>query len=576
MMNNEQVADVFDRVADLLEIKGEIIYKTLAYRKAADNLRNLPVDIQTTRDEKRLTEIPGVGKAIAEKIEELLSTGKLEFLEKLEEEVPPSLIELLEVPDIGPKKAALFWKQAGITNLAELKSAAQNGLLQNLTGMGEKSEKRILDGIEMVARRSKRMVLDDAWTLGNQWLEWLRELPDVKRAEAAGSLRRWRDTIGDLDFAVASDNPARVVEAILQHPDVVNVLGSGENKTSVELENGVALQVWIQPPENFGCLWQFTTGSKDHNVRLRELAQRKGLTLSEQVLAKESDGERLNCETEEQVYEALGLRWIPPELREDRGEIEAVKNGDLPNLIQLEDTHADFHMHSTWSDGRNTIEEMALSAIQNGHKIIAITDHSSGLGIAGGLRPDDIRLQRAEIDAVQQKLGESIRILQGAEVEIRADGSLDYSDDILAELDIVIISLHTSLRQPGEEITARLIKAMNNPHVDIVGHPSARLLPNREGADLNWTAVLETAQKTGIALEINANPHRLDLPEAYARRAAQMGIPLAINSDAHRIGRLDNLVYGISAARCAWLEAGQVINTWKPEKIMKWLQTRSG
>jgi DNA polymerase (family 10) len=439
-----------------------------------------------------------------------------------------------------------------------------------------RSEKRILDGIELVARRSKRMVLDDAWTLGNQWLEWLRELPDVKRVEAAGSLRRWRDTIGDLDFAVASDSPARVVEAIIQHPDVANVLGRGENKTSVELKNGVALQVWIQPPQNFGCLWQFTTGSKDHNVRLRELAQRQGLSLSEQSLAREADGNRINCETEEQVYEALGLPCISPELREDRGEIEAAKHGDLPNLIRLEDMHADFHMHTTWSDGRNTIEEMALSAIQNGHKIIAITDHSSGLGIAGGLRPDDIRMQRAEIDTVQQKLGESIRILQGAEVEIRADGSLDYPDDILAELDIVIISLHTSLRQPGEEITARLIKAMNNPHADIVGHPSARLLPNREGTDLDWTAVLETAQKTGIALEINANPHRLDLPEAYARRAAQMGIPLAINSDAHRIGRLDNLVFGISAARRAWLQAGHVINTWEPEKIMTWLHTRSG
>jgi DNA polymerase (family 10) len=493
----------------------------------------------------------------------------------LEQEVPPSLIELLEVPDVGPKKAALFWKQAGVTNLEGLKSAALNGVLRNLPGMGEKSEKRILDGIEMVARRSKRMVLDDAWSLVNQWLEWLRSLPEVNRAEAAGSLRRWRDTIGDLDFAVASDNPARVVEAILQHPDVVNVLSRGENKTSVELKNGVALQIWIQLPQNFGCLWQFTTGSKDHNVRLRELAQRQGLSLSEQTLTREDDGNRLSCETEEQIYEALGLYWIPPELREDRGEIEAVKNGSLPNLIRLEDVHADFHMHSTWSDGRNTIEEMALSAIQNGHKVIAITDHSSGLGIAGGLRIEDIHQQRVEIDAVQQKLGDSIRILQGAEVEIRADGSLDYPDDILAELDIVIISLHTSLRQPGEEITTRLIRAMNNPHADIVGHPSARLLPNREGANLDWTAVLETAQKTGIALEINANPHRLDLPEAYARRAAQMGIPLSINSDAHRIGRLDNLLYGVSAARRAWLESRHVINTWEPEKIMTWLQTRS-
>ena len=572
-MTNEQLADVFLTIANLLDIKGEIVYKTLAYRKAADNLRVFPEDINTVFKENRLDEVPGVGKAIAEKITELLETGKLGFLEKLKEEVPISLIDLLQVPDVGPRKVALFWKQAGVTNLAELEAAARAGKLRALPGMGEKSEARILAGIEALGRRSKRMLLGDAWPVARHWLDWLRKQPGVERAEAAGSLRRWRSTIGDLDLVAASDHPAEVMDAFIHHPEVIRVQGQGENKSSIELGSGLKLQLWIQPPERFGTLWVYATGSKDHNVRIRELAQKKGQSLSEQALVDSQGGETL-YDSEEKVYAALGFPWIPPELREDRGEVQAAKAGKLPQLLELADICAELHAHSTWSDGNETIEGMANAAKKRGYKVLAITDHSGGLGIANGLSLERLRKQKDEIQAVQKKMGDSIRLLHGTEVDILADGSIYYPDDVLAELDVVIASLHSSLRQPREVITARLLKAIHNKHVDIIGHPSGRLLPDREGADLDWDVVLEGARESGVALEINADPTRLDLDEVYARRAAEMGILMSIDTDAHSTEMLDHMEYGVSVARRAWVGPESVLNAWPADKLVKWLKKR--
>lgn len=574
-MNNQQLADIFERIANLLEIKGEVVYITLAYRRAAESLRAYPQEAADVLRQGKLTNIPGVGKAIAEKITELLTTGRLEFLERLEQEVPPSLLEILEVPDVGPKKVALFWKQAGITSLADLESAAHDGHLRRLPGMGEKSEQRILAGIESIKRRSKRMLLGTVRPIGLRWLEWLRALPGVYVAEAAGSLRRWRATIGDLDLVAAAQDPAAVMQAFVNHPEVTRVLGNGENKSSVELSNGLKIQLWLQPRERFGTLLQFVTGSKDHNVRLRELAQRKGLSLSERCLTT-TDGNELTFASEEEVYNALGLDWIPPELREDRGEIQAALEHNLPPLITTADLNAELHSHSTWSDGALSIADMARAARSRGLKMLAVTDHTQSLGVANGLNPERLRQQRREINAIQAELGEDFILLQGAEVEIKADGSLDYPDEVLAELDLVIASLHVSLRQPREEITARLLKAIHNPHVDIIGHPSGRLLPNREGADLDWEAVLTAAQDAGVALEINANPSRLDLDEVHARRAAQLGILLTINTDAHSPTDFDLAEYGVSVARRAGLTAAQVLNTWQPKEIRRWLQHRSG
>ncbi len=573
MYSNSDLANIFDRISNLLEIKGEVIYKILAYRRAADSLRALPEDINTLQAEGRLEQIPGVGKAIAEKIDELLTTGQMGFLERLQAEVPPTLVDLLEVPDVGPKKARLFWKEAGITTLVELEAAAREQHLRKLPGIGEKSEARILAGIEALSRRSDRMLLGTAWPIARHWLDFLRAIPETQQVEAAGSLRRWRQTIGDIDLVAASHNPKPLMDSFIGSPEVLRVLGQGENKSSVELHNGVKLQLWIQPPERFGSLLLFVTGSKDHNVRLRELAQRKGLSLSERGLLDEQ-GSLQTFATEAEVYNALGLPWIPPELREDRGEIQAAREHKLPNLVQLADLRSELHAHSTWSDGAVSMEDMARAAMQRGLKLLAITDHTHSLGIANGLSVERLREQRVEIDLLQARLGDSIKLLQGAEVEIRADGSLDYPDQVLAELDLVIASLHVSLRQPREAVTARLINALSNPNVDIIGHPSGRLLPNREGADLDWDAVLAAARQSGVALEINSSPNRLDLDEVYARRAAELGIPLSIDTDAHSPDNLDLREYGVSVARRAWVEPEDVITAWPVDRLLDWLAKR--
>jgi DNA polymerase (family 10) len=362
------------------------------------------------------------------------------------------------------------------------------------------------------------------------------------------------------------------MKALATHPDIQRVLGSGENKSSVELPGGINMQVWTQPPQRFGTLLQFVTGSKDHNVALREIAQKKGLSLSERCITK-SDGSELEFADEEGVYQALEMDWIPPELREDRGELKFASGHALPRLLQLSDIKSELHTHSTWSDGVNSIEEMARAAMARGLKTLAISDHSGGLGIAGGLNLEELKERQKEIIKVQQMLGADIMLLGGSEVEIRADGTLDYEDETLAWLDIVVASLHTSLRQPREVITARLVNAIRNPHVDIIGHASGRLLPNREGADLDWDVVLQEAKNSGVAFEINASPSRLDLDEAHVRQAVEMGIPIFINTDAHAVDHLDLVVYGISVARRAWLRPEQVLSTWEPEKLQSWLQT---
>jgi DNA polymerase (family X) len=568
---NSELAEIFLLIANLLEIKGEVIYKILAYRKAAESLTNLGRDVKDVWREGKLTEIPGVGKAIAEKIDELLSTGELEFLEKLKAEVPESLAELLLVPDLGPKKIALFWRQASVTDLAGLEAAARAGKLRDLPGMGEKSEAKIIAGIESLSRRSTRIPLGRAWPFAQQMLAMLRQVPGVVAAEAAGSLRRMRATVGDVDLLVAASDSKAVMEAFVKHPEVARVLGQGETKSSVEYSHGLRAQLWVHPPERFGTALQYATGSKDHNVRLRELALKQGLSLSEHALQRK-DGSEILCATEEEVYATLGLPWIPPELREDRGEVQAAKAGKLPELIQLSDMRAELHVHSTWSDGKLSVLDMAKAARERGMKVLAITDHSASLGVAGGLSVDEIHQQRGEIDAAQRELGDSIHLLQGAEVEIRADGSLDFPDEVLAELDIVIAALHTGLRQPREKVTQRTLSAIRNPHVDIIAHPTGRIIPDREGADLDMDAVLAAAAETGTALEMNAHPSRLDLDDVYARRAADMGIPLALNTDAHAAPDLDLLHFGVSTARRGWISPDQVINCWETKKLLDWLK----
>lgn len=572
-MTNQQLAKTFTMIADLLEIRGENIYKILAYRKAADSLSNLSQDINDVWKQGKLTEVDGVGKAIAEKIDELLSTGHLQFLDKLEAEVPPSLAELLQVPDLGPKKVALFWKELGLTSLSELQEAAQTGKLRNLPGMGAKSEAKIIAGIEALGRRSTRIPLGRAWPFAQELLEYIRKAPGVKTAEVGGSLRRMRSTVGDIDILAAAKDSSAVMEAFVKRKDVARVLGKGETKASVEFTHGLQAQLWVHPPEHWGTALVYATGSKDHNVRLREYALKKGFSLSEHSL-KRMDGSEVICAREEDVYETLGLPWIPPELREDRGEVQAAIKDQLPDLIELKDIKSDLQAHSTWSDGKLSVHEMAEAAQARGLKMLALTDHSSSLGVVQGMDAEAVKEQGKEIDGVMKKIGNGFHLLKGAEVEIKADGSLDYTDDVLDSLDIVVASIHTGLRQPREKITERLIKAMHNPHVDVIGHPTGRLFPDREPSDLDMEAVLKAAAETGVALEINAHPMRLDLDDVHAKRAIEMGIKLSINTDAHIDTDMDYMHFGVSTARRAWVEAKDVINTWSAQKLLKWLKSR--
>lgn len=572
-MTNKELSILFATIADLLEIKGEVIYKILAYRRAAQTLAEHGRAVSEVWKEGKLRDIPGVGQAIAEKIDELLSTGKLSFYEKLKAEVPVTLAEVLAVQDVGPKKAALFWKKLNITTVVELEKAARGGKLRDLPGMGEKSEAKIIAGIESRKRSSGRVPLGVAWPVAQELVKFLRALPGVRVAESAGSLRRMKATIGDLDFLVASDNAEPVMAAFVTHPLVARVLGHGPTKSSVELTNGLQADLRVLPPDRFGTLLQYFTGSKDHNVKLRELALDKGLSLSEHAFTRKN-GQEILCATEAEVYKVLGLAYIPPEMREDRGELQAALRNGLPRLIDVKDLQSDLHAHSTWSDGKLSVREMTMAARTRGLKCLAITDHSQSLGVANGLTVERLRTQRREIDAAQADLGAGFSLLQGAEVEIRADGQLDYDDAVLEDLDIVVASLHTSLRQERDKITARLLKAIESRHVDIIGHPTGRLLPDREGADLDMDAVLRAAADSGVALEINANPERLDLDDVYARRALELGCLLAINTDAHHSDHFDLAHFGVGTARRAWATADNVINTWPTEKLLHWLDER--
>lgn len=574
MMNNKQLADTFTLIADLSEIKGEVIYVTLAYRKAAESLIAAGREASDYAKEGKLREIPGVGKAIAEKIEELLATGKLQFLENLKKEVHPDLATWMKVPGLGPKKIAMIHKTLKITTLAELEAAAKEGKLRSLPGMGAKSETAILEGIGSLARRSGRISIGRAYPLAHEIIDVLKKVKGVVDAQPAGSLRRMRSTIGDLDILVAAKDSAAVMEAFTTLPRISRVLGKGETKSSIEFSSGIRAQVWVHPPEKFGTALQYATGSKDHNVQLRQLALDKGLSLSEHSFAKTNGKGEIFCATEEEVYKTLGLQWIPPELREGRDEVQLAKANKLPKLIEVKDIKANLHMHSTYSDGKLSILDMAKAAIKRGLKVIVFSDHSVSLAVANGLSFDDHKKQVAEIKKVQKQLGDQITILHASEVEIKADGSLDYPDDFLASLDLVVASLHSSLRQPREKVTERVLNAVNNPHVDIIGHPTGREIPDREGADLDMEAIFKAAAKSGVALEINASPYRLDLDDMHARRAKELGVLITINTDAHSEEDYDMLPYGVAIARRAGLTKDDVINTWSADKLLKWLKKR--
>ena len=573
-MKNRDIAEIFETIADLLEINGEAIYRVAAYRRAGEVLRSLGRDVNIIWEEGSLETIPGVGKAIAAKTDELIRTDHLEFYEKLTAEIPPGLADVLKVGGVGPKTAARFWKELGITSITELEQAAKKEKLRQLSGIGERSETLILENIIALKRQhTGRVLLGKAWTTAKKLLSRLREIEGVQRAEAAGSLRRMRETVGDLDLLVGAVDIPLVIQAFIAFPEVDRVLGEGETKVSVELIDGFRVQLWVHQPERFGSALQCATGSQGHNVRLREAARTMGLSLSEHGYQDQNGGMTF-CSEEEQVYAVLGLPWIPPALREDRGEIKAAKNGGLPKLVELEDLRGELHTHSDWSDGKLSILEMAEAAIELGMEYLVISDHSRSLGIAGGLSIENLRAQRTEIKRVQKKIGKKLTLLQGSEVEILADGELDYPDEVLQELDIVIASLHTSLRQPREQVTGRLLTTIKNPHVDIIAHLTGRLIGKRDPADLDIEAILRTAAEHDVVLEINSNPERLDLKDKHARRALDLGCRLAINTDAHHPDQFAFRRFGVGTAQRAWAEAPSIVNTWPLGRLQAWLKSR--
>jgi len=569
VVTNHEVATLLRRIADMLDIKGEVIYKSLAYRKAADNIEALGLDINEVRRQGKLREIPGVGEALQKKLDELLGTGRLGYYEELQAEVPEGVVELLTIPEVGPRKARLLWEKLGVQSVADAEKAARAGKLRDLPGLGERSEQRILEAIESLQHRSKRIPLGVAWPVAQELTQALREQLRISTVEPVGSLRRMRDTIGDIDLLAADSRPERVTQAFVKLPQVAEVLSHGPTRASVLLHNGLQVDLRSLPPERYGSLLQYFTGSQAHNVALRALAQTRDLSLSEYGFRR-GDQEIL-CRTEDEVYRTLGLPWIPPELREDRGELQAALEGRLPRLVEQADLRGDLHVHTDWSDGAATLSEMAAAAQRAGYTYLVISDHTQSLGVANGLDPTRLRQQRAEIEKLNRGFSR-FRLLQGVEVEIRADGSLDFPDDVLQEIEVVVASVHMALRQNEEAITARVVRAMRNPHVDVIGHPSGRLLGEREASRIDLDRILREAVETGTILEINSAPNRLDLDDVHVRQAVQLGVPLCINSDAHSSDFLGVVEYGVATARRGWAEARDIVNTWPLKRLLDRLQ----
>jgi DNA polymerase (family 10) len=576
-MNNQEVARTFELLADMLDIEGkENRFAILAYRRAAEQIANLDRDINSIAQAGELRSIPGIGQAIADKITSLLNTGSFDLLDRLKATIPAGVVEMLAVPDMGPKRVKMLWEQAGINNIAELEQAAREGKLAGLPGIGPKMEAKIIANIEVTKKRgaTDRTPLGLAYPAAYAMLRRLMYVDGVLRASVAGSLRRMKETIGDIDLLVAAEEVDPVMNVFTSLDQVAEVIARGPTKSSVRLHTGQQVDLRVIQPKHWGAALQYFAGSKDHNVRLREIALKKGYSLNEYSLTRLKDGKDFFCYEEREVYEKLGLPFIPPELREDRGEFDR----DIPRLIELSDMRGDMQMHTKWSDGETTIEEMARAAKAKGYEYILITDHSQSLGVTNGLTPERLKQQRKEIDAVNaMNLG--IHVLQGSEVEIKANGSLDYPDEVLASLDIVLASLHTSLRQERDKVTQRALNAIRNPHVDIFAHPTGRLnfeagdsRKAREGADLDMEAVIAACQETGTILEINASPERLDLNDLNARRALDSGCLLVISTDAHNPSMFSNMHYGVATARRAWATADRVINTWPLEKLLRRMQ----
>ncbi len=572
-LKNLELSRMFDQIARMLKIKGENPFKIRAYEKVALVLENLPIDIETIYQQGGLNNIPGVGTGIAKKIEEFLTTGELEYYEKLKETIPSGVIELLNISEVGPKTAKLLYEELGVDNIEKLEKAVRQHQIKDLPGMGEKSEDNILRGIELCKRRKERVLLGTALPLAEEIVESLCQLKETDKINFAGSLRRKKETIGDIDILVTSQKPEKIMKTFTSLPQVREILAEGPTKSSVITKDDIHIDVRVVEPISFGAALQYFTGSKAHNIKLRELAIKRGLKINEYGVFDSETGQRIAGEEEEEVYKILDLAFIPPELREDRGEIEAAQENKLTELIKYSQIRGDLHLHTKWSDGAHTIRQMAEAAKKRGYKYIAITDHSQSLKFAGGLIEERLKEQIELIQKLNQEL-KDFTILSGIEVDIKSDGSLDFSDEILSKLDVVIAAIHSGFKQESKIITGRIIKAMQNKLVNIIAHPTGRLIGYRESYQVDINKIMNVAAETGTILEINAYPERLDLNDVYCRMAKDRGVQLAIETDAHSIDGLEFMNLGVDVARRGWLEEKDIINTLSLDKLLKRLKNK--
>jgi DNA polymerase (family 10) len=562
--SNIEIAGVIQMIADYLALDGQSAYRILAYEKAAALFRDHPVSVAEMALQGELRRLPGVGEAIEAKVLEYVATGDMTFLARLRDRYPEGLLTVMRLPGMGPKKTRLIWEEAGVADLRELETAARDGRLRGIAGMGQKTEANILRAIESwtaaVAgqergRRLRAIVEPQA----QRFVDALRALPEVAAADFAGSLRRARATVRDIDLVVASTRPAAVMDAFASLPELARVEAQGDTKLAAATYSGLGVDLRVVPPESYGNLLQHFTGSAEHNVALRGYAQRRGYKISEYCVEHVASGRRISCATEAGVYELVGLRYISPELREDQGEIQAAEAGMLPDLVDLPDLRGDLHVHSDWTDGRASLEEMALAARERGLDYLCFCDHSQSLAMTGGLGPERLMTQQEEIRALDARL-DGIHLLSGIEVDILADGRIDLPDEVLARLDFVTASIHSGFSQPSAVIMERILGAMRNPYVRSIAHPSGRLIGRREGYEIDVDALARVAADTGTFLEINGSPDRLDLAAPAARRAAALGARVVVCSDAHAPREFDNLRWGVGEARRGWLTVGDVGN----------------
>jgi DNA polymerase (family 10) len=568
-MKNRAIADIFEKMADILEFKGENPFKVNAYRKASRVMKDLQQDVENIWQQGKLRELPGIGEALVKKIDEYLKSGKISKYEEISRDVSPDLMNLLNIQNLGPKTLALAHKNLKVNNIQDLSRVIADGSLAQLPGMGQKKVENIQKGIQFFLSAQERISIGKALPIVEDLIEQLNKKAQIDKISPAGSVRRMRETVGDIDILVATDKAEEVITAFISLPQVADVFAAGETKASVRLKKeGVQVDLRVVAPDSFGAAQQYFTGSQAHNVKLRAIAKKQGLKINEYGVFR--DEKKVAGEFEEEVYRVIGLDWIPPEMREDRGEIELAAEEKMPQLIEMKDILGDLHVHSTYSDGHASIQVMAENAKEMGYRYIGICDHSRSAQYAQGLSLEKLLDQINEIDQINKSL-HNFRVLKGTEVDILSDGLLDYPDEILAKLDIVIASIHSGFTKSP---TDRILKVMENPYVDIIGHPTGRLISQRGGYEIDLNKIFEKARETGTALEINAYPDRLDLSDINAKQAAEMGIMIAINTDAHEPENMDFMKYGVGTARRAWLTTANILNCLSSDQILSWKKRR--